>query len=265
MRFRRAFIALAACLTPPAVAAAQDARQVDIAYEITFAGISGLPHRRHRPLQRLELRRRDQHLQGRRAEGRHHELRRPQPRLGRLHDPGRATDARDRCRSASTASRAPGWRSTAPRASCRRPTIPVWKPTPQQTISDADRKDSLDPLSAALSVGFAGDAACDKTVRSQRRQAAHRRAVPQDRHGARGGHGHPGAQSATCWSARSTPSASPASSTRRPRKPRPNASGRSRSGWRASTTRRSAIPASSRRRPCSPPSAAGSCRSASGR
>ena len=41
MRFRRAFIVLAACLTPPAVAAAQDARQVDIAYEITFAGIAG--------------------------------------------------------------------------------------------------------------------------------------------------------------------------------------------------------------------------------
>ena len=41
MRFRRAFIVLVACLAPPAVAAAQNARQVDIAYEITFAGISG--------------------------------------------------------------------------------------------------------------------------------------------------------------------------------------------------------------------------------
>ena len=41
MRIRRAFIVLVACLAPPAVAAAQDARQVDIAYEITFAGISG--------------------------------------------------------------------------------------------------------------------------------------------------------------------------------------------------------------------------------
>jgi hypothetical protein len=43
---------------------------------------------------------------------------------------------------------------------------PAWKPTPQQTISDADRQGSLDPLSAALSVGLAGDAACDKPVRS---------------------------------------------------------------------------------------------------
>jgi hypothetical protein len=43
---------------------------------------------------------------------------------------------------------------------------PVWKPTPQQTISDADRQGSLDPLSAALSVGLAGDAACDKPVRT---------------------------------------------------------------------------------------------------
>ena len=43
---------------------------------------------------------------------------------------------------------------------------PVWKPTPQQAIPDTDRQGSLDPLSAALSVGLAGDAACDKPVRT---------------------------------------------------------------------------------------------------
>jgi hypothetical protein len=43
---------------------------------------------------------------------------------------------------------------------------PVWKPTAQQTIPDSDRLGSLDPLSAALSVGLAGDAACDRTVRT---------------------------------------------------------------------------------------------------
>ena len=50
-----------------------------------------------------------------------------------------------------------------------------------------------------------------------------------------------------------------------PKEAETSASGRSRSGWRASTTPRSAIPASSRHKLCSPPFAAGSCRSASGR
>ena len=41
MTFRRAFIAFAACLAAPAAALGQQARQVDIGYKITFAGITG--------------------------------------------------------------------------------------------------------------------------------------------------------------------------------------------------------------------------------
>src|SRR3954471_24396723 len=41
MSFRRAFIALIACLAAPVAAQAQDARQVEIGYEITFAGFAG--------------------------------------------------------------------------------------------------------------------------------------------------------------------------------------------------------------------------------
>jgi hypothetical protein len=41
---------------------------------------------------------------------------------------------------------------------------PEWKPAPKQVISDSQRLASLDPLSAAISVGAAGDAACDRTV-----------------------------------------------------------------------------------------------------
>lgn len=41
---------------------------------------------------------------------------------------------------------------------------PDWKPQPQQTIPDRDRLGSLDPLSAALTAGMAGDAACDRTL-----------------------------------------------------------------------------------------------------
>ena len=44
MRFRRALAAIVLSVAAPAAASAQgasDARQVDIAYEITFAGLSG--------------------------------------------------------------------------------------------------------------------------------------------------------------------------------------------------------------------------------
>jgi hypothetical protein len=41
---------------------------------------------------------------------------------------------------------------------------PEWKPQPKQVIPDDKRLTSLDPLSAAISVGAAGDAACDRTV-----------------------------------------------------------------------------------------------------
>ena len=43
---------------------------------------------------------------------------------------------------------------------------PEWKPQPDQIIPEDKRTGSLDPLSAAMSVGAAGDAACDRTVPS---------------------------------------------------------------------------------------------------
>ena len=43
---------------------------------------------------------------------------------------------------------------------------PDWKPAPKQVIPDDKRLSSLDPLSAAISVAAAGDAACDRTVAS---------------------------------------------------------------------------------------------------
>jgi len=165
MRFRRAFIVLAACLTPPAVAAAQDARQVDIAYEITFAGISGF---------RIDV--------TARFNGSNYDVETTTFKEGVLKAVTMNYVGRNRAWGGFTA------RGAQPSAGSLSISVdgkprtwlaqygaagflqevhtPVWKPTPQQTISDADRKDSLDPLSAALSVGFAGDAACDKTVRS---------------------------------------------------------------------------------------------------
>ena len=165
MRFRRAFIVLAACLAPPAVAAAQDARQVDIAYEITFAGISGfridVTARFNGSNYDVEtttfkegvLKAVTMNYVGRNRAWGGFTTRGAQPTAGSL--------------SISVDGKPRTWLAQYGAAGFLQEThTPVWKPTPQQTISDADRKDSLDPLSAALSVGFAGDAACDKTVRS---------------------------------------------------------------------------------------------------
>jgi hypothetical protein len=165
MSFRRAFIVLAACLTPPAVAAAQDARQVDIAYEITFAGISGfridVTARFNGSNYDVEtttfkegvLKAVTMNYVGRNRAWGGFTTRGAQPTAGSL--------------SISVDGKPRTWLAQYGAAGFLQEThTPVWKPTPQQTISDADRKDSLDPLSAALSVGFAGDAACDKTVRS---------------------------------------------------------------------------------------------------
>ena len=77
--------------------------------------------------------------------------------------PGRR---RARCRSWWATRRAPGSPNIGAGGFLQETHTPVWKPTPQQAIPDADRQGSLDPLSAALSVGLAGDAACDKPVRT---------------------------------------------------------------------------------------------------
>jgi hypothetical protein len=165
MRFRRAFIVLAACLAPPAVVAAQDARQVDISYEITFAGISGfridVTARFNGSKYDVEtttykegmLKAITMNYVGRNRAWGGFTTHGSQPTAGSL--------------SISVDGKPRTWLAQYGAAGFLQEVhTPVWKPTPQQTISDADRKDSLDPLNAALSVGFAGDAACDKTVRS---------------------------------------------------------------------------------------------------
>ena len=165
MRFRRAFIVLAACLAPPAVAAAQDARQVDISYEITFAGISGfridVTARFNGSNYDVEtstfkegmLKAVTMNYFGRNRAWGGFSTRGAQPTAGSL--------------SINVDGKPRTWLAQYGNAGFLQETHnPAWKPTPQQTISDADRKDSLDPLTAALSVGLAGDAACDKTVRS---------------------------------------------------------------------------------------------------
>jgi hypothetical protein len=165
MRFRRAFIGLAALLSLPAVAAAQGARKVEISYEITFGGISGF---------RIDV--------TARFNGSQYDVESSTFKEGMLKAVTMNYFGRNRAwggfspqgaqptagsLSISVDGKPRTWLAQYGAAGFLQEShTPAWKPTPQQTISDADRQGSLDPLSAALSVGLAGDAACDKTVRS---------------------------------------------------------------------------------------------------
>jgi len=156
---------LVASLAAPAAGHAQEARQVDISYEITFAGISGF---------RIDV--------TARFNGSSYDVESSTFKEGMLKAVTMNYFGRNRAWGGFTTNGAQPAAGSLSISVDGKPRTwlaqygaagflqevhtPVWKPTPQQTISDADRKDSLDPLSAALSVGLAGDAACDKTVRS---------------------------------------------------------------------------------------------------
>ena len=263
MSFRRAFVAFAVSLAVPAAALAQDARQVEVGYEITFAGFAGF---------RIDVTAR---FDGTNYDVESNTFKEGVLRAVTMHYVGRnrawggfsPQGARPSAGSLSivVGDKPRTWLAQYGAGGFLQEThTPVWKPTPQQAIPDSDKRlGSLDPLSAALSVGLAGDAACDKPVPTndgKRRIDIMFRKIGMEPAAATG---IPGAQGDVLVCEIYTKRVSPASSTTRPRKPRPSASGRSRSGSRGSTRRRSAIPASSRRRPCSARSAARSCSSAS--
>ncbi len=165
MSFRRALIAFAATLAVPAAAMAQDARQIEIGYEITFGGIAGF---------RIDV--------TARLKGSTYDVESSTYKVGTLKAMTMNYVGRNRAWGGFTPQGAqPSAGSLSimvgdtPRTwltqylaggFLQEVHTPVWKPTPQQAIPDADRQGSLDPLSAALSVGLAGDAACDKPVRT---------------------------------------------------------------------------------------------------
>ena len=163
MSFRRAFMAFALCVAGPAVASAQDARQVEIGYEITFAGISGfridVTARFNGSAYDVEsstfkdgmLRAVTMNYQGRNRAWGGFSPRGAQPISGSL-----SIVVGDKPRTWLAKYGAGG--------NVEETHNPPWKPQPWQTIPDKDRVGSLDPLSAALTVGFAGDNACDRTL-----------------------------------------------------------------------------------------------------
>lgn len=164
MRFRRALLTFATCLAAPTAVVAQNARQVDIAYEITFAGLSGF---------RIDV--------AARFNGANYDVETKTYKEGMLravtmHYEGRnrawggfsAAGARPTSGSLSiiVESKPRTWTAQYGGGTLREVHNPEWKPPPQHAISDDQRRGSLDPLSAALSVGLAGDGACDRTVQS---------------------------------------------------------------------------------------------------
>lgn len=154
----------------PGMAAAQSAaqsvtsgaRQVDIAYEITFAGLSGfridLAARFNGSSYDIEtrtfkegiLRAVTMHYDGRNRAWGGFSPQGAQPTAGSL-----SIIVGDKPRT---------WVAQYAGGMVQEQHSPAYKPSPQNAISEEQRRGSLDPLSAGLSVGMAGDAACDRTV-----------------------------------------------------------------------------------------------------
>jgi hypothetical protein len=168
MRFRKALAAIVLSAAVPGVAAAQSAasgaRQVDIAYEITFAGLSGF---------RIDL--------TAKFNGSNYDIESRTFKEGILRAVTMHYDGRNRAwggfspegarPAAGSLSIVVGdkprtWVAQYAGGTLQETHNPPYKPSPQNTISEEQRRGSLDPLSAGLSVGMAGDAACDRTVQS---------------------------------------------------------------------------------------------------
>lgn len=176
MRFRRALAAIVLSAAVPGVAAAQNAaqsaaqsatsgaRQVDIAYEITFAGLTGFRidltakfngsnyDVESRTFKEGLLRAVTMHYDGRNRAWGGFSPQGAQPAAGSL-----SIVVGDKPRT---------WVAQYAGGTVREQHNPAYTPAPQNAISEEQRRGSLDPLSAALSVGMAGDAACDRTVQT---------------------------------------------------------------------------------------------------
>ncbi len=172
MRFRKALAAIVLSTAVPGVAAAQSAaqstalgaRQVDIAYEITFAGLSGFRidltakfngssyDIESRTFKEGILRAVTMHYDGRNRAWGGFSPEGARPAAGSL-----SIVVGDKPRT---------WVAQYAGGTIQESHNPAYKPSPQNTISEEQRRGSLDPLSAGLSVGMAGDAACDRTVQS---------------------------------------------------------------------------------------------------
>lgn len=166
MTFLRAFLAFALCGAFPAGAVAQEARLVEIGYAITYLGFTGF---------RIDFKARfDDHH---RYDVESHTFKEGLIKAVTINYEGRnrawgaigPQGARPAGGSLSivVGDKPRSWRVLyGPGGTLRETSDPAWDPPPGKAIPEDKRKGSLDPLSAAIQVGMAGNAACDRTVPS---------------------------------------------------------------------------------------------------
>jgi len=147
------------------MAGAQDGRQVEIGYEITFAGITGF---------RVDMTGR---FVGSAYDVESHAYKEGVLRALTIRYEGRnrawgTVTSTGALPSAGSLSLVVGDKTRTwlaqygPGGLMSQTFTPEWKPQPKEVIPVDQVRASLDPLSAALSAGMSGDAACDKTVPS---------------------------------------------------------------------------------------------------
>ncbi len=165
MTFRRALLAFALC-SLPAAALAQQARQVEVGYAITYLGFTGF---------RIDFRARfdDRH----RYDIESHTFKEGLIKAITINYEGRnrawgafasqGTQPVGGSLSIVVGDKPRSWLALyGPGGTLKEKSEPTWTPPPQKVIPEDKRMGSLDPLSAAIQVGMAGDAACDKTAPS---------------------------------------------------------------------------------------------------
>ena len=167
MSFRPTLLVILLSLTAPAAASAQQVqpRMIELGYEITFAGFAGF---------RMDV--------AARVDGQSYDVESSTYKEGVL----RALTIHYVGRNRAWGTLSPGGAQPLggslslvvgdkPRTwlgqygaggTVRETHNPPYTPYPHQQITDEQRRGALDPLNAVLSAGFAGDAACDRTIPS---------------------------------------------------------------------------------------------------
>jgi hypothetical protein len=165
MSFRRALAAFLLCASTPVMAMGQEGQKVEIGYDITYAGMTGF---------RIDF---AASFMGGRYDVQSHTFKEGLIKAvtiqydGRNRAWGSFVPGGIRPSGGSLAimvgNKPRTWRALyGPDRSVAEEHTPPWQPMPHQTISEEQRRGSLDPLSGALLVGMAGDRACDQVVPS---------------------------------------------------------------------------------------------------
>jgi hypothetical protein len=164
MSFRSVVLSLALCCAAPAWASAQQARLIELGYEISFAGLPGF---------RIDIAAR---IDGDTYDIESHTFKEGLIKAVTMHYTGRnrawgrfavgGAQPLGGSLSLAIGDKVRTWLAQyGANGAVQETHNPDWKPQqPQHRISDEQRRGSLDPLSAAMFAAFAGPAACDRTI-----------------------------------------------------------------------------------------------------